>query len=295
MGYHTGSAADITAVRDALVTACVADGWSWDAGSAVLSRGTVFVVLQVSGGYLTLLGRTAAGSGNAPTVVRIGQIGARPLTFPLTYHAFVFDDEVYLVVRYSIDWFQWMTFGKSTLSGLPGTGTFVGATGGATAGASVELFITPTSGGTVGLDNGTSGALFWATVAITPSAENCYVHHDLDGRGWQLTDPAGSYMVGIADSVPLIGSQPNVWNSESVLLPIRAWAVRPAAKISLIAELQHARYMRIDNHEPGEVIALGTDQWMVLPWYRKNSSVRNGGSNVTHSGTLGWAIRYEGP
>ena len=60
-------------------------------------------------------------------------------------------------------------------------------------------------------------------------------------------------------------------------------------------DLAHCRFLRIDNYQPGDIIPLGPDRWKVAPWYRKNTAQRDGGSNIQHTGTFGWAIRYDGP
>lgn len=94
----------------------------------------------------------------------------------------------------------------------------------------------------------------------------------------------------------MLSMLPSLWNSESVLLPIQAMVPRPSNRYSTVIDCAHARYMRIDNHAPFEILTIGSEQWMVMPWLRKNSAVRNGGIAATaadvHSGTLGWAVRY---
>lgn len=92
-----------------------------------------------------------------------------------------------------------------------------------------------------------------------------------------------------------MGLLPNRWNSEAVLLPIRGWKVRPENKITLTLDLEHARWTRVDNYEPGQLISIGPDRWKIFPCYRKNAAARDGGTGIDHSGTLGWAVRYEGP
>lgn len=89
--------------------------------------------------------------------------------------------------------------------------------------------------------------------------------------------------------------QPSVWNSEAVLLPIKAFIGRPSAKTSLGADMEFARRLRIDNLTPGDILVLGSDKWKIYPWYRKDVANRNGGIYANHSGTFGWAIRYQGP
>jgi hypothetical protein len=86
-----------------------------------------------------------------------------------------------------------------------------------------------------------------------------------------------------------------------VLLPLRAWKERTPYKSSLVADLANARLLRIDNITPGDILTIGTDKWKAYPWYRKNVSARDGSGNqgsaynINHTGTFGWAIRYEGP
>ena len=98
---------------------------------------------------------------------------------------------------------------------------------------------------------------------------------------------------GIKYMSELITTQPNAFNNEGVLLPIKVIKTRASSKYSQVLQLENARNIRIDNYTPQEIIALGTDEWMVFPWYKKNVSARNGGGDVTHTGTFGWAIKYE--
>lgn len=292
MAYYTGTANDLSALRQALIDACVLEGWSWNGSSEVLSKGALFLRLQIVSGYLTLLGRTSATAGDAPDVVRIGQIGSTPLAFPLTYEIFAFAGEVYLVINYSVDFYQWCAFGDSTVQGLPGSGMWVGASIGASA-ASSGVTLSGSNGG-AGLAT-TTAALFWATNATNAANRNAWLHSDLDAQGWWLAQTLTGQNVGIGPCVPLIGLLPNNWNSEAVFLPIRAWKIRASNKLSLTADLEHARHTRVDNYTPGEIVTLGSDRWKIFPWYRKDTTSRNGGSSINHTGTFGWAIRYEGP
>ena len=82
-----------------------------------------------------------------------------------------------------------------------------------------------------------------------------------------------------------------------MLLPLRCYKERPSYKSSLIADLANARLVRINNLAPGDIVTLGAEKWKTFPWYRKDLSYPNGGvtGNYNHSGTFGWAIRYQGP
>lgn len=295
MGYYNGTANDIAAVRSALVNACTLEGWAWNSSTEMLSKGAMFLRLQVVSNDLTLLARTSAASGDAPGVVRMGPIGGNvvqpALTFPVAYEIFVFSDEIFMVINYSIDCYQWCAFGESQVAGLPGTGMWVGATKDASSyNGTNGVLMTPTDGGSTFQ---VCPALSWGTNAYLEG--NFWLHSDLDSQGWWLGPLTATNAVGITALVPLIGVLPSAWNSEAVLLPIRFYKVRPSSKISLTGDVNNARYTRVDNYGPGEIITLGADRWKVYPWYRKNTSVRNGGHGITHSGTFGWAIRYEGP
>lgn len=295
MSYSNGVANDMDALRTALINACTAEGWSLS--GEILSKGTTFIRLQIVSGWLTLLGGTgiSAGAltGAAGAVSRIGQVNGIAITWPANYEIFVFDAEVYLVVNYNVNFYQWLAWGKSTVQGMPGTGMWFGASMFANNGTSVAM----TQTGSLGSTGYNCPGLFYkelsmATVASTLESR---VHTGLDGFGWADGGSANPGASAINSARPLLELLPNSWNSEAILLPIRAMQPRPSNKISLVADLQHARYTRIDNYTPGEVIALGTDRWKVFPWYRKDAANRNGGQSITHTGTLGWAIRYEGP
>ncbi|MEF2116070.1 hypothetical protein V3423_03155 [Pseudomonas aeruginosa] len=295
MAYYNGSAVDMAAVRTALVSACTAEGWSWNAGTEMLSKDGVFVRLQIVSGYLELLGRTAAGSGDAPNVVRMGTLNVTPVTFPLSYDVFVFETEVYMVINYSVDYYQFCGFGKSAVLGLPGTGNWVMATLSHTAPIN-GVDIGAATGGGSGIHR-VAPAPFWATVASSSTfraARNYWIHSDFDGQGWWLAQTLDGGPVGVAGAAPLVALLPNSWNSEAVLLPIRGWKVRVSSKNSLTAELLNARWTRNDNYEPGQVIDIGSDRWKVFPCYRKDVANRNGVPGQDHSGTFAWAIRYEG-
>ncbi|RHW21879.1 hypothetical protein [Pseudomonas jilinensis] len=293
MGFYSGSANDMAAVRAAFVDACVTEGWAWNGSNEMLSKGSMFLRLQIVSGYLTLLGRTSAGAGDAPSIVRMGQMGTA-ITWPVEYMFFIFDAEVYCVIRFGVDFYLWCAFGQSTVAGLPGTGMWVAASVHALAGNDPAM--QPTGGPAASFFYGCPGIFWRDNVGGNATANDYWVHSNLDGQGWWSGQSLGAPPVGIRPAVPLPGLLPNNWNSEAVLLPIRAYKVRPSNRLSITVDLEHARYTRVDNYAPGEVIQIGGDRWMVLPFYRKNSAARDGSSvPAPHTGTLGWAVRYEGP
>jgi len=318
MAYYTGSAADMSAVRAALVAACTDNGWSWNASTNVLSKGALHLLLTNDAINLALTGRTAAGGGDMPNAVHLGRLMSKTgaptfdVTYPAEYEIFVFAepaDEVWLNVRYDVDRYQWCAFGGSTIA-VPGTGMWVAAIRGAVpinhdiASVVAPFNITPTSGGAVRTAIGgfTSGALGWNSVGRAFNAlRDLYMHSDLDGHGWQLSvNTLDGALPGINAFTQLVAAQPSAWNSEAALIPMRIFKLRAANKMSLVTDLVHARHIRIDNYEPGQIIELGTDRWKVFPWHRRNLVERNGtpGGSLTssdHTGSFGYALRYDGP
>ncbi|MCD6706849.1 MAG: hypothetical protein LT080_10420 [Thiobacillus sp.] len=269
----------------------------------VLSKAGVFFRLGLKATNIVCLGCESNLVMNpAPNVVSIGRIfersgyPTREITFPCNYEVFGFAQELYLVVNYDVDSYQWMAFGKSTVLGLPGQGGWCGATIGVfiLAALTDPVYISPVAGGSYAQSE-SSAALFWSTTHNFEAGRSCWVNHGLDAHGWTYNGETNSNPIGIRHNSPLISLQPSVWNSEATLLPLRCYKERPSYKASLIADLANARNIRIDNLSPGDILTLGSDKWKVFPWYRKDSASRDGGIGVNHTGTFGWAIRYEGP
>jgi hypothetical protein len=298
MAYVTGSAADMTALMTALRSACTANGWTLS--GEVLHRSNVYMRTQVVSGYLTLLGGTGIDGGNnltgaASAVVRVGRpsSGTTDITWPVTYHIFIgtSPDEVYLVINYNVDLFQFLAFGQSSITGLLGTGTwFTGSLSATNWSAAAWISIQAATGGS---SSATSMAPWWGTSSFAAAMAQ-FIHHGLDSATW---NPTGSAPPSACQAIAaMTGAQPSAWNSEAVLLPIQVWLARSSGnKISLVADLAYARYLRVDNYNPGDIIMIGSDAWMVFPFFKKDTVTRNGGSAVNHTGTFGWAIRYDGP
>lgn len=312
MAYYSGTASSLADLRTALLTHAAADGWTLTGD--VLSKAGVFFQIQVNADNITCLGCESNAVANpAPGVVMIGKIYAtfgqttRLISFPCNYEVFGFAQELYLVVNYDVDSYQWMAFGKSTVPGLPGQGGWCGATIGSTIPngnasgvyAPISLQQSSITALSQGISGMTSGQLFVTNQNATynlASYRNSWVNSGLDSNGWWFdVTNAAAPSVGILPMLQLLWQQPSVWNTEASLLPLRAWKRRASYKISLTVDLANARMIRIDNLAPGDLLTIGSDQWKVFPWYRKDVSARNGATSANHSGTFGWAIRYEGP
>jgi len=212
-------------------------------------------------------------------------------------------DEVYLILNYNVSYHYWLAFGVSDVPNLPGTGLWLAATfrrNWTSDGSNGDGFrIDATTGGS---QSGAtrafmSGAFFWNSSKIPGLAYSAEaIHTGLDGGSWAggPSDNNSGAIDAIQPAVPLIGRTPSPWNSDAPLIPIQVHQWRPSSKCSLVADIRHARYIRVNNYEPGDLITLGNDVWKVFPFHLKNSAVPNGGSGLAHTGTFGWAIRYDG-
>ena len=302
MAYYTGSALTMSALRGALIDACTSEGWAWNSDRQELSKGGIVVKVEplAGGEHLQFIGRTGPGvsAGESP-IVRLGRFSGHAswaLAWPMTYHIHVFDWEVYLIAVYDVDRHLYAAFGASTVQGLAGTGSWLGASiGNGTTNSARPIYFAATTAGNSSYPVGP--ALFHASLSGSVGlSQNSWVHHNLDGLGWFYGSAGvGATPVGSAAIAPLLAMLPNTWNSEAVLLPLRQYVTRPSGKISMIADLEHARITRIDNYAPGQVINIGGTRWKIYPWHQKNSALRDGGTALTHTGTFGWAVRYEGP
>lgn len=310
MSYFTGTANTATALRTAIFAACAADGWTVE--SPVMSNGSQAMQIDLNT-YGTSQGvrfkggkSVSAGAlvGASPRHVSMGDRNNLPFSWPATYHVFSFanPDEVFVVVNYNVDRFQWAAWGRSVHS-LPGTGMWFGSIFSTNADTTAPFFSLNISGG-LQSSSYTQPALFWRDapfVGVNAGYSEVEMHHGLDGDLWTECSAGKESPFAFNSANPLLSILPNSWNSEAVLVPIQALVVRASNMSSLAVTVQNARYLRIDNYAPGELITLGADRWMVFPWLRKNTTLRNGMPSPSNTaanlqtGTLGWAIRYEGP
>lgn len=304
MAYYTGAANSFAELRDALVSMCTTNGWSWNSGTEVLSKAGLFskslyVYLGYTATALRAHGKSTLVEGWAPNAVGIATNTYFPITFPVTYYGFVFTnpDEVFFVINCNIDFYQFVSFGQSDRWGLPGTGLWTAGTHNnqSTGQYASAVSIGVNYGGSG--QNFTSAAIFWDPNGSTAPSRNYSLHADLDAQGWwqNTNNGTSTNSIGITDIGTLLGQLPNSWNSEAGTQPIRCYKNRPEGFVSITAELANARYTRNDYYQPRQIINIGTERWMVFPFYKKDASARNGGPGVYHSGTFAWAVRYDGP
>jgi len=339
MPYLTGVANSYADLRTALVAGLVANGWAQT--GEILHKGGAYLAVEsretFGAGNNTSDGLTFQGGTGIDSGALLNPSAARPrlgrgrsidaeVSWPVEYHIHIHaaPDEVYVLVRFNVDFWTWAAFGVSSTPDLGGSGMWITGQNSrernhsdGTQPALGRYALTLTEGGvpygTSWYYAATPGAPFWETGWATNNVRHadfvsCAMHCKLDAAmtvQWAGYRPpsggVGAQIVGAPwYAAPLLGRLPNAWNSESVLLPMQVYMWRPESKVSLVLDAAHARYTRIDNYEPGEVFEIGPDRWKAYPFIRKNTAARDAGpfiassSGITHSGTLGWAIRYDG-
>lgn len=303
MAFVTGSASSFADLLAALQNACTANGWTLSGN--VLHKGTCFAqVTSVAQDFPCL--KVLGGSGQTSGVLtgasdiqgaQLGVVadggdatippGAVPFAYPCTYdiHIHALPDEVYLVVNYGVSFYQFLGFGQSSAAGLTGTGNWYAATD-AQSDRSVSRVDRRYIGGYMQSD-ALNGGLFMPLDGYADSSANGAVDHQLDAATWLLE---GAWR----DWYTPYSRQPNQWNSESILLPVRAYAPRPDGFVSIVAELAHARFVSLGALADQQVITLGSDKWKVYPWWARGAEYDAAGDHGTYTGLAGHAFRYDG-
>lgn len=312
--YYSGSVNSYADLRTALFTACTSHGWTLS--TDVLTKGTLSIKATVNlvssstlGIGIILQGGTGATGSTltdpSPNKPRLGpaSINTDLPTFPFTYEIFIFEnpDEVYLVAKTNVDQHLWLAFGESTYTDI---GLWISAVCNTREGPTGNGIYVDSTGDGAGFGQYSSGCLFWTGQQYDAAGAEVQnqdtAHVDMDGMIWAGNPTSASVRApgsfsAIQQCTNLLAVQPNAWNSDAVLIRIKPIFWRASNKNSVIADLQNARYVRVDNYESGQIVPIGPDNWKVFPFYRKNTTDRNGGGSVNHTGTFGWAIRYDGP
>lgn len=315
--YTSGQATSYSDLLNALVDACRSQGWNFSDG--ILSKNKAFVKIYSNttptgsiGEGIIIQGGTGKNGSNvlnpSPAEPRLGSAGANGVSeavaFPCAYNIHIFNDpdEVFLVINFNIDKFYYLSFGMSSILEA------VTPTGGLWLAGSVskeyDLRITNNiQGFTIGYSNGGSNinyayaGFFWTSSATSISRKNEIINTGLNGKSWQTGIQANNIesVDGISAVYKIIARLPSAWSVSSPLLPINLINYISSSKTSLVCTIGNARYLRIDNYEPGQIISLGNERWKIYPFHRKNAGLRDGGVWANHTGTFGWAIRYDGP
>lgn len=308
MAYQTGSVNSLSDIQTVIQTFLQANGWSWDSGNSVIYKDQIFIkfVAPASDKCLFRAQTAITGGTSAPQDLGLGRMApsasgygfvSGAIVYPATYYMFLDSNEFYFVLLHSTNIHQFVMWGKSSLN-VGGTGTYISGSVSSSAptssGTGSQIALTNTVGGDTSWYGSQCPAPFWRTISNNNYiVMNDFVHTEIDGATWDVSSGTGyRTCVGASSVSNLISVVPNTWNGESPFLPLRCYKIRPSSMSSLVVDLKNARYCRIDNFTDDEIITIGTDEWQIFPFYKRDNTNRNGVSyGGTHTGTLGWAIR----
>lgn len=323
MAFIAGSANTANEVLTALQNACTANGWTLANG--VLNKGDCYAKPFLNDGTIALV----AGAGsitNTPTL-RIGSTNYIPgypnmwvslagintaIPYPVTYSIHVMENpnEVYLFINHSVDSWAYIAFGQSPVENLTGSGVWYAGTG---IGTSTIRSVDVANQGV----NGHLSCMLFSYVNQSGTTTNGYqsiksfFHHGISDLAseWSISgiNGAGDWNTYSWDRIPtaanatltlipLMTREPSAWNSGASLHPIQPSVIRLENRRSIVGNLNHARYARLDNIDPGQIDTIGSEKWRFYPWIKKNITDRNATAlnNNLHSGTYGVAVRYDG-
>lgn len=329
MPFVTGTANNQAELLTALRNACVANGYTLT--GEVLSKGDVHVRTYNSAtsgednALVVWMGKGSSGG----TLTDAFQYGVTPnrstvhrCAYPVTYDIHIHGSEVFMVWWDANGLYFWLGWGQSSpYSATPGAGNCLWCGGTASTAYLIDCgtYYTParwisigatfggsTTGNSLNSQQCIAPALFWHTHNPRTMGFSGTLYTDptglaLGGRG-PVTDSTDDLPVtGLRHLDPLLSRQPNAWNNESLLLPIHCFTPVASSKQKLDITVQNARYFRLNNVDPLTVLTLAGTSWKVYPWYKLDRSTPNGAASgastaaVNHTGTFGWAIKYDGP
>lgn len=291
MAYVSGTASSLSDLLTGICNACTANGWTLSGN--VLHKGTCYAEVMISGSVITIRGGTGIDGSNALTGAtdqQTGQLGivvySIAFGWPVTYEVFIgtAPDEVYVVTAYATNYYQQIAWGQSAMQGLAGTGNWY-------CGCRPKMDYRFEYNGfdlTGETSNGDS-PLVSIFGRNDDGANFCHgVDHQLDGAGgWNDIEAT-------QDMISLMLRQPNQWNGESILIPIRVYVSRPSGFISPVLECAHARFVNLANLNDGQILTLGSDKWKVYPFLHRTASQSYSGY-ASGSWYAGHAFHYDGP
>lgn len=320
MAYQTGTATNATDLQTILFNFCTTNGWTNT--SEVIHKGNSFnKITVVDAETLRIQGGLDSALTTPSSYTR--QIKVRAASWPLTYHLFSHGtpNVIVLVVQFDVNWCQYMMFGEivKANAGAYTGGNFFSASfnnDGQTVQQAALINDTQLAGTSYTGNSSTVHIPFVSkhndnVANFTNVATGFYT--DVDSIGWANHYPGGSSIYDIEvrlsdDSVKTLFRSPNTWNQQTVLVPIHLEVQMDSNLRGYLGYVEHIRYVRLDNYNVGDIIDLSPDKWKVFTFKYKDSSNRNGGIGAANTtdyydtgvnrasyGTLGFAVRYDGP
>lgn len=325
MPYETGATSGLADLQSRIKTFLLANGWTNPGGGQILANGSVYFETAVGGSYLSITGGQGelAGALVSPSLYAPKLVGSHPgadipdVNWPATYHLFAHSSPVHFlcVLNYNTENIQWLTAGELNKYGTWGGGQYVGAPFGRGYNGGNPVTIrnwrSSLTSGSVILGSGL-GLWLAAGARMSPfnHETNMQLVCDIDGAPgdwltnmWDTSASSDNALAfdGARMTADIRGRGPNTFNGQMVLDPVKVNIGRPDTKRSLIGDPVHVRYANILNYEPGDIVTIGADRWMVFPLLRKVVAatpklIDEVGAVVGwQSEHIGFAVAYDGP
>lgn len=318
MAYQTGSVNSPAVLKTIIENFCVANGWTVTTVASVTRLNNANSHIQIgttsTGVYLQGALDSSTTTLNSPS-----GLNAPIASWPVTYHLFAFGNpcQVVCAINYDILIMNYLMFGdivKVNDSAYVG-GDWYWGTRGDLSGLVNNHMIYGFDADSIdsNYDGAVSGSVmpFMQTFWTTTLKMGSYIHAEIDNSIWKTA----SYSTLTTNHVKLspttlcsIFRGLNTWNSQAVLVPIHLDALGGSSLWHYLGYVEHIRLIRIDNYNIGDIVTIGSDRWKVFPCFYKDTAYRNSQSigvttvghvnyytTVKSSGTLGFAIRYDGP
>lgn len=316
MAYYTGTVSSAAELKTIIETECGVNSWSSSGGW--LSKGNSHVSLGTSSvtnaaGTFELVSITGANSTDGLTTPAGWDryLVIKSTYFPITYHLFILTDPdvVVCVVTYDIYFVQVLLFGdivkvhSSAFTGgnfffatcdvnsatIDGLGNFTFNYAGLNA-----LSLTSISSISTNIFSDPGMVIPFAPT-VNPNSANINrnaLHCEIDGAIWDT----GSKISYTDSVIAALFRSPNSWNQQTHLVPMRLQYAMASSLYAYLGYIEHIRLVRVDNYELGDIIEIAPDSWKVFPWLKKDAALRNGDAiGYQKTGTVGFAVRYDGP
>lgn len=91
---------------------------------------------------------------------------------------------------------------------------------------------------------------------------------------------------------------PNAFNGQTVLSPFTLSLQNTDGHYMPIGHVGHLRWVKLTNYNPGDIIQLGTEKWLLFPWKQLDPTIPNGTPDTRgtlSTGVNGVALAYDGP
>lgn len=302
MAYQTGTFTSMSDLRATLESFATANGWT-QAGS-LLYKGSVYVEVADTASYLSVkvgLGKDGSNQLTTPSSftrgIAVSGFAGQTISYPGNYHLISLSspDNIFLVVNYNVTYWQHLAFGVVRKYGTWGGGEYASGSSHGTQDSSVGLS-TVMSTIDAGCGYFAQGESNFNTGNAVGSAD---LYCDLDGEGWRLNRSDFlsinySRFSGSAQAVMLLQSL-MTWNDQTMLAPVYFEVGRTGGFRSFVGDMPHVRYIRVDNIDDGEIITVGSQDWICFPHLRKSPTIVENQNSSNHSSVMGWAIKYDGP